>query len=56
MKVGDLVRKTYWKDDIGIVIEKCPNPTKGGLWSCVLFEHGFMYEREAELEVISASR
>ena len=56
MQVGDLVRKAYWKDDIGIVVERCPNPTKVGLWARVLFEGGFMYERETELEVISESR
>jgi len=57
VKVGDLVRKTYWDNDVGIVVEK-PNPTAAYVHRevRVLFEDGLIYQRETELEIVSESR
>ena len=54
MKVGDLVKQVSW-DGAGIVVERQGENFLGVYWR-VLFGNELIYVREAELEVINASR
>lgn len=56
MKVGDIVRKTHWSADVGVIIEQqAEDPLLGMYWR-VLFGDSLVYVREYDLEVISESR
>lgn len=54
MQVGDLVKQVSW-DGAGIVVERQGENSLGVYWR-VLFGNELIYVREAELEVINASR
>lgn len=56
MKVGDLVRKTYWNTDVGVIIEQQAEDPHLGMYWRVLFGDNLIYQRESDLEVISENR